>query len=83
MTTDGKLYSWGRNDQGQLGLGYDPNGNLPEKINLTNILSISCGCHHTIAATTDGKFYSWGKNDEGQLGLGDNNDRDLPEKIIF
>lgn len=36
-----------------------------------NVVQISGGEHHSIAATKDGKVYCWGRNDEGQAGLGD------------
>lgn len=68
-----KLYTWGRNDQGQLGHGdvvqrnrMAPIANFPptgEKIR-----TIVAGREHALALTESGKVYSWGNNTNGQLG---------------
>ncbi len=77
-----KLYQWGA-DSDNKRYSHDRYNKLPEEMSLDNILSVSCGETHTVAATTDNKLYSWGWNGFGQLGLGDENDRELPEEITF
>jgi len=83
LTTQG-LFAWGDNSFGQLGLGHNENRNKPEKVPLTevegNVLSVSCGDHHTMALTTQGLF-SWGYNFSCQLGLGHNEPINKPEEV--
>lgn len=69
--TDGTLWSWGFNTQGQLGLGNTTNYSSPKQVGaLTTWLKIAVGQRHTIATKTDGTLWSWGQNNYGQLGLG-------------
>ena len=75
LTRDNKLYGWGRNQWGQLGLKivnqtklYKPV--LIEDLNDINIKQISCGSVHTLVLTSDGMVYGWGNNRYGQIGCG-------------
>ena len=80
-TKDGKLYAFGNNSYGQLGLGIptDPghaNGRIktPREITVSgiqgNIKGIFPGAYHTILETKDGKLFVVGNNLYGELGLG-------------
>lgn len=78
---DGKLYAWGRNNFGQVGLGYTSklvdgkiHPNVPYLINNApaNIASISFNQNHSLALTKTGDVYSWGEDRYDQLGRGDN-----------
>ncbi len=76
-----KLYAWGQNYNGQLGLG-DYNGrHAPQKVNLQNVIAVSCGSHHTMAINSINEIYAWGSNSYGQLGLGDTWAWSTPHKI--
>src|SRR5579864_3758564 len=45
-----KIYVWGQNDNGQLGLGHEKNVTSPTELILPmDIKSISCGWYHNIA----------------------------------
>ncbi|KAJ5075561.1 adp-ribosylation factor 1 [Anaeramoeba ignava] len=79
----GNLYSWGRNSNGQLGVGDNESRSKPELISkLSNsIKKISGGGYHFIALTKTNQLYSCGKNKNGQLGLGDLNDRNIPTLV--
>jgi len=66
-----KIFSWGFNQQGQLGLGdldarHEPTqvDQLPE-----NICHFAAGEFHNLVLTDDGKVFAWGKNDYGQCGV--------------
>jgi alpha-tubulin suppressor-like RCC1 family protein len=69
--SDGRLYCWGDNDEGQLGLGFlsaneiveSPLG-VPEGVPAT---AVAPGFAHT-AAIFGGDVYTWGDNYSGQLG---------------
>ena len=77
-----KIYVWGSNESGQLGLGNVNDKNLSHELILHKpIISISCGGFHTVALTGSeylNKIYVWGCNHIGELGLGDFNDRNIP-----
>ncbi len=71
MTTDGKVYAWGRNDFGQLGTSSRQNSTTPKLVSFSGmepLRSIACGYHHTLAMRFDGTLYSWGLNNYRQLG---------------
>jgi alpha-tubulin suppressor-like RCC1 family protein len=74
LTVEGRLYLWGRNEDGQLG-SEAATGSFtasPVEVRLpTLILNFSCGWAHVLAITNDGSLYVWGHNQDGELGLGD------------
>ena len=84
LASDGKVYSCGSNDYGELGLGNDISFNTPQLIsdisNLT-ITSVSAGSYFSLFLTNDGKVYSCGNNSSGQLGLGNNTNFNTPQLI--
>ena len=78
------LYSWGRNNLGQLGLGHTIDKNLPQKIMLENVVSVNCGEYHTMVLIAGFEIFVWGNNKMGQLGIGDNNNcTSIPTKLNF
>ena len=83
LTTDGKIYSFGINRKGQLGLGDIDDRVIPTESKLNSIKTIYCGKLHTIALTQSSEIYSWGCNDYGQLGLGTNYGVSSPTKILL
>jgi alpha-tubulin suppressor-like RCC1 family protein len=77
-----RLYSWGLNTNGQLGLGNTTQYNSPKQVGtLTTWSSISSGNFHTIATKTDGTLWSWGYNARGQLGLGNTTYFSSPKQV--
>ena len=81
ITRDGKLYTWGANDYGQLGDGTTTQRNIPTYI-MDNVASINMGDYHSAAITKDGKLYTWGRNDEGQVGDGTRYNRYSPRHVM-
>ncbi|KAM3387115.1 hypothetical protein ACQJBY_010156 [Aegilops geniculata] len=84
VTMAGEVLSWGRNQNGQLGLGTTEDSLLPQTIQAFEGISvkmIAAGAEHTAAVTEDGEIYGWGWGRYGNLGLGDRNDRFVPEKV--
>ncbi|KAB5514148.1 hypothetical protein DKX38_028054 [Salix brachista] len=78
------LQSWGRNQNGQLGLGTTEDSLVPLKIQAfqgVSIKLVAAAAEHTAAVTEDGELYGWGWGRYGNLGLGDRNDRLVPEKV--
>ena len=67
--TDGTLWSWGRNTNGQLGDNTIANRSSPVQVGaLTTWLNINVGFYSCLATKTDGTLWSWGNNLYGQLG---------------
>ncbi len=76
ISTTGRLFCWGRNTEGQVGLTNPTTGNLIEIVLVagqpapTDWVSVAAGQFHTCAARMDGSLHCWGRNVEGQLGNG-------------
>ena len=72
VKTNGRLYCWGYNGDGQLGDGTTTNRTVPTQVSgaATDWLSVAAGGRHTCALKTNGRLYCWGWNFYGQLGDG-------------
>ncbi|CAO2149163.1 unnamed protein product [Urochloa humidicola] len=75
ITEDGKLFVWGRNSGGQLGLGKGAGKivSTPTKVDcLTDfrVKMVALGSEHSIAVTDEGEVLSWGAAGSGRLGHG-------------
>ena len=71
VKSDGTLWSWGSNSNGQLGLNNRTAYSSPKQVGaLTNWLKVSCGYTNSFAIKTDGTLWSWGDPISGQLGQG-------------
>jgi alpha-tubulin suppressor-like RCC1 family protein len=80
--SNGTLWSWGRNERGQLGLGDIDNRNTPTQISIeTDWAKITAGGVHTMGCKNNGTIWVWGGNNFSLLGLGDNIDRDTPSQL--
>lgn len=72
IDTEGKVYTVGNNNYGQLGLGDKIDRNLPEQITIFDNIQISyvsAGGTHTVFIDTVGKVYAVGYNENEQLGI--------------
>ena len=88
LDSEGKVYTWGENYEGQLGNGTDGNNsNKPicisdiegNTLNGKNIVEIQIDDYTIIALDNEGKVYMWGRNNYGQLGNGtDGNNSNKP-----
>ncbi|XP_038172811.1 X-linked retinitis pigmentosa GTPase regulator isoform X2 [Arvicola amphibius] len=92
LTEDGKLFMWGDNSEGQIGLKNKSNVCVPHEVTVGKPISwISCGYYHSAFVTTDGELYTFGEPENGKLGLPDQlliNHRSpqrvlgIPEKVL-
>ncbi len=83
IKSDGTLFTWGNNSNGQLGNGTNATSSNPVQVNSANAnwISASCGDKHTMAIKSDGTLWGWGFNQFGQLGTGNNVDSNIPVQI--
>mmetsp|Transcript_8791 Transcript_8791/g.26070 ORF Transcript_8791/g.26070 Transcript_8791/m.26070 type:complete len:173 (+) Transcript_8791:564-1082(+) len=75
------LFTWGRGEDGQLGLGDTSDQDEPEYVDAlrgVGIRQIACGSGHTVVLSTEGEVYTWGRGDDGRLGHGDNGWKYVP-----
>lgn len=73
LKSDGTIWSWGENDNGQLGQGDTTTRDVPTQIGSdSDWIELSAGEAHLLARKVDGTIYGVGFNSFGQLGLGDN-----------
>ena len=80
ITENGDLYTWGKNNYGQVGNGTTENQASPVKI-MSDVIKVSIGDGHCAAVTQDGKLYTWGRNNYGQLGIFSNEDQTTPVRV--
>lgn len=85
LTPAGKLYAWGANTNGQLGVG----DVLPRSSPVAVLGGLSFSKiipdpnnSFVLGLTTDGVLYAWGRNVSGNLGLGDVTPRSSPVAVL-
>lgn len=73
LGSDGRLWAWGFNGQGQLGDGTAVNRPVPSASHPpmgAKIKSLAAGEDHSLFLTEGGRIFACGRNDHGQLGIG-------------
>ena len=82
IDSEGKLWSWGSNDYGELGDGTTTRRKKPVQIvEDTQFIQISAGNACSLAIDRNGNLWSWGYNYAGQLGDGTKNNKLIPTII--
>jgi alpha-tubulin suppressor-like RCC1 family protein len=82
VKADGTLWSWGRNDMGQVGDNTTINRSSPVQItSATNWRYAAVGVSFCCAINTNNELYVWGSNSDGNLGLGDTVHRSSPTQL--
>ena len=84
ISVDGRVYCWGVNNDGQLGLGANVTDvGLPTFVGLEGALGVAARASHTCAWLVDGTAKCWGLNDTGQLGAALDGDKSkLPLPVV-
>ncbi|KAL1528475.1 hypothetical protein AB1Y20_009819 [Prymnesium parvum] len=86
LEENGQTWAWGKNDDGQLGLGegHSLEGtSVPQRIPSlvgVRVTAIACGRTHSVLLDESGQLWSWGSGDDGVLGHGDTRARREPTK---
>ena len=90
IDVQGRIWAWGNNWYGQLGLGdsgYGTNRTQPVQVSIpssSKAIAVAAGSYHSLAVLSDRTLWAWGNNDYGQLGLGDavtGTSRELPTLV--
>jgi alpha-tubulin suppressor-like RCC1 family protein len=70
LLSDGRVQTFGRGSEGQLGIGSSADQNTPVFVSgITNAISIACGNSFTSILDSSGNIKVFGSNLNGQLGL--------------
>lgn len=87
VKTDGTLWTWGSNGNGELGLGDQgangaTNRSSPVQVGaLTNWSKAVAGVYITLAIKTDGTLWAWGNGANGSLGQGNTTSYSSPVQV--
>ncbi|MDR1295259.1 MAG: hypothetical protein LBK59_09975, partial [Bifidobacteriaceae bacterium] len=84
LLQNGTLWAWGRNNTGQLGIGWaTPYEASPVQVTGlgANVKAVAAGATHALAITTENELYAWGANANGQLGDGTTDQTSTPTKV--
>jgi len=86
IASNGNLYMWGSNFDGQLGVGDTTNRSVPTVVTFTvgptlPWRQVACGRSHTAALDNAGQVFTWGINTNGQLGDSTTTQRLVPTAI--
>ncbi|KFA91072.1 RCC1 repeat- and reductase domain-containing protein, partial [Archangium violaceum Cb vi76] len=61
VRSDGTVWSWGYNSEGQLGDGTTNNRTTPVQVSgLSGVVSVAAGRFHALAVRSDGSVWAWG-----------------------
>jgi alpha-tubulin suppressor-like RCC1 family protein len=86
LTSTGVVYTWGSDQQGQLGDNVTKaNKSLPTKVTVPcssgTVKDVAAGHHTTVALCSNGTVWDWGLNSDGQLGDGTRTVRATPVQV--
>ena len=92
LMSDASLWCWGRNTEGEVGVGYISDGSdnqavkYPTEIDVQNlppIVDISANFENTCALHDTGDLTCWGNNEHSQVGDGTTNDASTPTNVFL
>lgn len=82
LDKNGKLFVFGSNSYGQLGIqGRLNKVNEPHKVLSSSVADFACGEEHSAFIDQNGHVYTWGYGCDGQLGHGNKNNVSIPMKL--
>ncbi|NXM72242.1 HERC5 ligase, partial [Serilophus lunatus] len=84
VSLSGSVYSWGKNNFGQLGLGDTEDRNCPSYVRALEhwkTVFISCGAEHTAVLSKEGLVCTFGAGGAGQLGHNSTQNELIPRVV--
>ncbi|EKX45021.1 hypothetical protein GUITHDRAFT_71654 [Guillardia theta CCMP2712] len=87
MLSDGSLFAWGRNEEGQLAIGSLEPKLIPSRVETPwrgeeRVVQLACGFSHTAFLTSSGRVFCSGQGDSGQLGIGSKSNSLVPALVL-
>lgn len=91
ISEESELWCWGRNPNGELGIGETETEFLPPSPVIdesgepfTGVVQVSAGYFHTCAIKEDGSAWCWGSQLDGRLGIGPFGTQNVyhPERVL-
>lgn len=89
LTTAGRLYAFGFDNDGQLGNGSGSSASIvptPTHVTLPSgaaVTAIAAGVQFSLAVSATGQLYAFGDNGDGQLGTSGTGELDSPTLVTF
>jgi alpha-tubulin suppressor-like RCC1 family protein len=88
IRNDHTVWTWGRNYNGQLGIGTLDQNPHPVPVQVppfgnADVVLVQTPDWHSLALEADGTLWGWGSNDHGQLGNNTTNDAYSPTPILW
>ncbi|NBT90017.1 MAG: DUF5011 domain-containing protein [Verrucomicrobia bacterium] len=85
LAADGKLYAWGDNISGQIGVNTNRTviraPTLVSNLGSVTVKAIGAGAEHSLALGADGRVWSWGRPNGGALGYAGINPVRVPQPV--
>ncbi len=83
LKSDGTVWAWGYNGDGELGNGTTTNSSTPMQVTgLTGVVGITAGSYHVVAVKSDGTVWGWGYGGFGQLANGTSSNTTTPVQAV-
>ncbi len=88
VKTDGTVWSWGNNTNGQLGNGTTTQAKNPVQVKINSTIfftgasGVAAGASHSAILKTDGSVYACGLNTSGQLSINSNTQQLYPTQSV-
>src|SRR5207237_129666 len=87
LKSDGTVWAWGYNGDGELGDGTTTNSSWPVQVRdlsggyLSGVVAVAGGNLHSLALKSDGTVWAWGYNGDGELGNGTTTNSSTPVQV--
>jgi alpha-tubulin suppressor-like RCC1 family protein len=88
LQSDGAVWAWGYNGDGELGNNTTTNSLTPVQVlgkngigHISGVTAIACGYFYALALTSNGTVLAWGDNTNGALGDGTTIQRKVPVQV--
>jgi uncharacterized repeat protein (TIGR02543 family) len=90
LTSENRLLLWGKNNQGQVGIGTISQNDILTPVEITTsfafepnetIASIDLSESNSFVLTTSNRLFGWGDNSNGQVGDGTKIDKSIPVDV--
>jgi len=90
LKSEGTVWAWGWNAQGQLGDDSTTDRNKPVQVidtsdptgKLTDVVAVTASYTHSLALKSDGTVWAWGANSYGKLGDGTTDDSHTAVQVV-